>query len=54
MAAIAGTSNQPQVAVAVQPDATLRSTAETVLWGYIAANLTPALTIQSGQIVEIE
>jgi len=25
-----------------------------VLWGYLAANLSPALTIHSGQIVEIE
>jgi acetamidase/formamidase len=32
----------------------LRSTPETVLWGYIAANLPPALTIESGQIVEVE
>jgi acetamidase/formamidase len=38
----------------VQPDATLRSTPESVLWGYIAANLPPALTITAGQIVEIE
>lgn len=38
----------------VRADATLHSTPETVLWGYIAANLAPALTIQSGQIVEIE
>ncbi len=37
-----------------QPDAVLSSTPETVLWGYIAANLPPALTIKSGQIVEIE
>lgn len=38
----------------IQPDATLRSTPETVLWGYIAANLSPALTVKPGQIVEIE
>src|SRR6266850_1040004 len=38
----------------IAPDATLHSTADTVLWGYIAANLAPALTIKSGQIVEIE
>jgi acetamidase/formamidase len=38
----------------LRADATLRSTADTVLWGYLAANLTPALTIKSGQIVEIE
>jgi acetamidase/formamidase len=37
-----------------QADAKLRSTPETVLWGYLAANLTPALTIKSGEIVEIE
>jgi acetamidase/formamidase len=36
------------------PDAKLSSTPDTVLWGYIAANITPALTIRSGQIVEIE
>ena len=38
----------------IAPDATLNSTPDTVLWGYIAANLPPALTIKSGQIVEIE
>jgi acetamidase/formamidase len=38
----------------VDPDAKLRSTPDTVLWGYIAANLPPALTIEPGQIVEIE
>jgi acetamidase/formamidase len=40
--------------LSVQPDAILRSTPDTVLWGYIAANLPPALTIKSGQIIEIE
>jgi acetamidase/formamidase len=34
--------------------AILSSTADTVLWGYIAANLTPALTVQSGAIVEVQ
>ncbi len=38
----------------IHADATLHSTPETVLWGYIAANLPPALTIESGQVVEIE
>ena len=38
----------------VQPDAILCSTPETVLWGYIAANLPPALTVKSGQVVQIE
>jgi acetamidase/formamidase len=36
------------------PDATLRSSPDTVLWGYIAANLTPALTVKSGAVVEVE
>jgi acetamidase/formamidase len=38
----------------IEPDAQLRSTPGTVLWGYIAANLPPALTIKQGQMVEIE
>ena len=38
----------------VEPDAKLTSTPQTVLWGYIAANLPPALTIKPDQIVEIE
>ncbi len=38
----------------VQPDAILCSTPETVLWGYIAANLPPALTVKSAQVVQIE
>jgi acetamidase/formamidase len=46
--------NAQQLNAAVPPDATLRSTPESVLWGYIAANLMPALTVQPGQIVEIE
>lgn len=35
-------------------DAVLRSTPQTVLWGYLAANLPPALTVKSGQVVQIE
>jgi hypothetical protein len=38
----------------VAPDAKLLSTPDTILWGYIAANLPLALTIEPGQIVEIE
>ena len=49
-----GASQRQPVNAPVQADATLRSTPETVLWGYIAANLAPALTIKSGQIVDIE
>ena len=36
------------------PDATLRSTPETVSWGWIAADLPPVLRIQSGQTVRID
>jgi len=46
--------NETPIQAVVQPDATLKSTPETVLWGYIAANLPPALIVKSGQIVEIE
>jgi acetamidase/formamidase len=38
----------------MEPNARLSSTPETVLWGYIAANLPAALTIKSGDVVEIE
>jgi acetamidase/formamidase len=36
------------------PDATLRSTPQNVVWGYITADLPPALTIKSGQTVRID
>src|SRR5256886_17640804 len=36
------------------PDATLRSTPETVVWGYFAADIAPALRIKSGQTVRID
>ena len=48
-----GSPSRP-VTPPIAPDATLHSTSDTVLWGYIAANLAPALTIKSGEIVEIE
>src|SRR5262245_63679291 len=35
-------------------DATLRSTPETVVWGYFAADIPPALRIKSGQTVRID
>jgi len=41
-------------ATAQVPDATLRSTPETVIWGYLTADLPPALTIKSGQTVKID
>src|SRR5436853_2436851 len=36
------------------PDATLRSTPDTVVWGYFAADIAPALRIKSGQTVRID
>src|SRR5690349_9238130 len=54
MTEVASGSRTRSIAPAIAADAVLRSTPDTVLWGYIAANLPPALTIQSGQIVEIE
>ena len=36
------------------PDATVRSTPETVCWGYISAELPPVLRIKSGQSVRID
>ena len=36
------------------PDATLRSTPETVIWGYFAADIPPVLRIKSGQTVKID
>ena len=36
------------------PDHTLRSTPETVVWGYLAADIAPVLTIRSGQTVKID
>src|SRR4030095_12793014 len=51
---LASTSQSLELRDSIQVDAVLKSTPETVLWGYIAANLPPALTIRSGQVVEIE
>jgi acetamidase/formamidase len=36
------------------PDHSLRSTPETVIWGYLAADIPPVLTIRSGQTVRID
>ncbi|MGH7851816.1 MAG: acetamidase/formamidase family protein, partial [Candidatus Binatia bacterium] len=54
MAGTPAASNPQPVHASIPSDATLRSTPETVLWGYIAANLAPALTVKSGQIVDVE
>jgi acetamidase/formamidase len=36
------------------PDHSLKSTPETVIWGYLAADIPPVLTIRSGQTVRID
>ena len=36
------------------PDTTLNSTPDHVIWAYLAADLPSVLTIQSGQIVQID
>src|SRR5437764_12435907 len=53
IALAASAAAQPQPAN-MTPDATLRSTPETVVWGYITADLPAALQIKSGQTVKID
>jgi len=48
------TATAPSIPPKYAPDATLRSTPETVSWGYIAADLPPVLRIRSGQTVRID
>ena len=45
---------QPQSQSSPPADATLRSTPETVLWGYFAGDAPPVLRIKSGQTVRID
>src|SRR5712672_1094185 len=47
-------SAQPAAPADNKPDATLRSTPETVVWGYFAADIPPALRIKSGQAVRVD
>src|SRR5262245_32187894 len=50
-AALASAAAQPvpgDAKLDPKPDATLASRPETVIWGYITADLPPALTIKSG------
>jgi acetamidase/formamidase len=50
IAALAG----PAIAQNAVPEAVLRSTPQTVIWGYITADLPAALTIKSGETVRID
>ena len=48
------TTTAPSIPPKYAPDATLRSTPETVSWGYIAADLPAVLRVRSGQTVRID
>src|SRR5262245_4512713 len=52
--ALAGAASAQPAPPDAKPDATLRSTPETVVWGYFAADIPPALRIKSGQTVRID
>ena len=52
--ACAGAVNAQPVPPKATPDHSLRSTPETVVWGYLAADIPPVLTIRSGQTVRID
>ena len=54
MMALAGAASAQPAPPDNKPDATLRSTPETVVWGYFAADITPALRIKSGQTVRMD
>ena len=54
MAGVAWSAGAQALPPKATPDATLRSTPETVIWGYLTADLPPALTIKSGQTVKID
>jgi len=49
-----GAAHAQPVPPKATPDHTLRSTPQTIVWGYLAADVPPALTIQSGQTVRID
>src|SRR5262245_52908789 len=53
VACAASVAAQPVPAKAT-PDHTLRTTPENVVWGYLAADIPPVLTIHSGQTVRID
>src|SRR5262249_48933398 len=54
MLALAGTALAQPAPPDTKPEATLRSTPETVVWGYFAADIPPALRIKSGQTVRVD
>jgi acetamidase/formamidase len=52
--ALAGPASAQPAPPDNKPDATLRSTPDTVVWGYFAADIPPALRIKSGQTVRVD
>ena len=49
-----GTAHAQPMPSKATPDHMLRSTPDTVVWGYLAADIPPVLTIRSGQTVRID
>ncbi len=49
-----GTAHAQPMPSKATPDHMLRSTPETIVWGYVAADIPPVLTIRSGQTVRID
>src|SRR3954462_7277807 len=52
--AMATTAGAQPAPIGITPDATVRSTPDTVVWGYFAADIPPVLRIKSGQTVRID
>src|SRR5262245_16177023 len=52
--AYAGAVHAQPVPAKAAPDHMLKSAPETVVWGYLAADIPPVLTIRSGQTVRID
>ena len=52
--AFAGAAAAQTVPLKTTPDHTVRSTPDTVVWGYFAADIPPVLRIKSGQTVRID
>ena len=50
----AGAAAAQTVPLKTTPDHTVRSTPDTVVWGYFAADIPPVLRIKSGQTVRID
>jgi len=52
--ALAGSADAQPAPATPAPEVTLRSTPETVVWGYLSADVAPVLRVASGQTVRID